>query len=58
MVRRLNRATAYRHLFGETFPAVRSGAAIDYEMFARAIAEFEFSLTFAAPRLIATRGAR
>jgi cytochrome c peroxidase len=47
VVRRLNRVTAYRRLFGETFPAVRAGAAIDYGMFARAIAEFEFSLTFA-----------
>jgi cytochrome c peroxidase len=47
VVRRLNGVNAYRHLFGETFTAVRSGAPISYDMFARAIAEFEFSLTFA-----------
>ena len=47
VARRLDRVPAYRRLFGEIFASVRGGAPIDYEMFARAIAEFEFSLTFA-----------
>jgi cytochrome c peroxidase len=47
VARRLNDVPAYRRLFGEVFPAVRGGAPIAFEMFARAIAEFEFSLTFA-----------
>ena len=47
VVRRLNAAPAYRSLFAKTFPAVRLGAPISYDMVARAIAEFEFSLTFA-----------
>src|SRR6201989_1673303 len=47
VARRVNAVPAYRRLFGEVFPAVRDGAPIDFEMFARAIAEFEFSLTFA-----------
>src|SRR5439155_6910066 len=47
VVRRLDRVPAYRRLFGEIFASVRGGAPIEYEMFARAIAEFEFSLTFA-----------
>jgi cytochrome c peroxidase len=47
VVRRVNQLSAYRRLFGESFPTVRSGAPIDYDMFARAISEFEFSLTFA-----------
>jgi cytochrome c peroxidase len=37
----------YRRRFGRVFPGVRAGAPVDIEMFARAIAEFEFSLTFA-----------
>ena len=44
---RLNATSAYRKLFGKSFPAVKAGAPITYEMFARAIAEFEFTLTFA-----------
>src|SRR5262249_2913210 len=47
VARRIDAAPGYRREFGEVFPSVRAGAAIDYEMFARAIAEFEFSLTFA-----------
>jgi cytochrome c peroxidase len=47
VARRLNDVPAYRALFGGVFPAVRHGAPVDFEMFARAIAEFEFSLTFA-----------
>ena len=44
---RLNASPAYRALFGEIFPEVRSGQPIDFSMFGRAIAEFEFTLTFA-----------
>src|SRR5437764_15270182 len=47
VARRLNEVPGYRRDFAEIFPLVRSGAAIDYEMFARAIADFEFSLTLA-----------
>src|SRR5262245_24445464 len=44
---RLNGSPAYRVLFGDLFPDVRSGAPIDFSMFGRAIAEFEFTLVFA-----------
>jgi cytochrome c peroxidase len=44
---RLNANNEYRRLFGRSFPAVRRGAPITYEMLARAIAEFEFTLVFA-----------
>jgi cytochrome c peroxidase len=47
VIRRLNGIKEYRRLFGAIYAPVRNGAAITYEMFARAIAEFEFSLTFA-----------
>jgi cytochrome c peroxidase len=47
VARRLDRVPAYRRLFGAIFASVRGGGPIEYEMFARAIAEFEFSLTFA-----------
>lgn len=47
VARRLEVIPSYRRLFGEVFPDVRAGAAIEFPMFARAIAEFEFSLTFA-----------
>src|SRR5919206_417948 len=47
VARRVNAVPGYRRLFGEVFPGVRDGAPVDFEMFARAIAEFEFSLTFA-----------
>jgi len=47
VARRLDAVPGYRRLFGEIFPSVRSGASIEFAMFARAIAEFEFSLTFA-----------
>jgi len=47
MIRRLNGVPAYRRLFGRIFSAVRDGAPISFDMFARAIAEFEFTLTFA-----------
>jgi cytochrome c peroxidase len=44
---RLNVSAAYRRLFSDVFPDVASGAPIDFSMFARAIAEFEFTLVFA-----------
>ena len=43
----LNASPTYRALFGEVFPLVAGGEAIDFTMFGRAIAEFEFTLTFA-----------
>jgi cytochrome c peroxidase len=47
VARRVDAVPGYRKLFGEVFPAVRAGAPVDFEMLARALAEFEFSLTFA-----------
>lgn len=47
VLKRLNASPAYRNLFGESFPEVAHGAPIDFSMFGRAIAEFEFTLTFA-----------
>ena len=47
VLRRLDAIPAYRKLFGEVFPAVRGGEPITFDMFGSAIAEFEFSLTFA-----------
>jgi cytochrome c peroxidase len=47
MVTRLNATPAYRALFAALFPAVASGGPITPLMFARAIAEFEFTLVFA-----------
>ena len=47
VVERLNANAEYRQLFGKNFREVRSGAPITYEMLARAIAEFEFTLVFA-----------
>ena len=44
---RLNANREYRKLFGRSFPEVKGGAPISYEMLARAIAEFEFTLVFA-----------
>jgi cytochrome c peroxidase len=44
---RLNAIEGYRDLFGKVYPAVKAGAPIDFSMFGRAIAEFEFTLTFA-----------
>lgn len=41
---RLNHTPGYRDLFGRIFAAVRAGAPIDFSMFGRAIAEFEFTL--------------
>jgi cytochrome c peroxidase len=47
VMRRLDATSGYRKLFGQVFPAVRRGGPITFDDFARAIAEFEFSLTFA-----------
>jgi cytochrome c peroxidase len=43
----LNATPAYRRLFGEVFPEVTAGTPIDFFMFGKAIAEFEFTLVFA-----------
>ena len=43
----LNATPGYRAMFGKVFPEVKQGAPITFDMFARAIAEFEFTLTFA-----------
>jgi cytochrome c peroxidase len=47
VLNRLNALPAYRKLFGKVFPEVKAGAPITFDMFGRAIAEFEFTLTFA-----------
>jgi cytochrome c peroxidase len=47
VVERLNANAEYRKLFGKNFTEVKEGAPITYEMLARAIAEFEFTLVFA-----------
>ena len=44
---RLNGIPRYRQLFGALFPAVAAGAPIEFSMFGRAIAEFEFTMVFA-----------
>ncbi len=46
VLERLNSTPAYRHKFGALFPEVAAGAPIDFSMFGRAIAEFEFTLVF------------
>jgi cytochrome c peroxidase len=47
VVERLNANDEYRKMFGKNFREVKSGAPITYEMLARAMAEFEFTLVFA-----------
>jgi len=47
VIRRINDVPEYRKLFGKIFTEVRAGAPITYDMFAKAIAEFEFTLVFA-----------
>jgi cytochrome c peroxidase len=47
VLNRLNSIPAYRKLFGMSFPEVKRGASIDFDLFGKAIAEFEFTLTFA-----------
>lgn len=54
---RLNDIPAYRDLFGVVYPEVAVGELITFEMFASAIAEFEYQLTFAtAPIDLYARG--
>lgn len=43
----LNSNREYRRLFGQVFSEVQEGAPIDFFMFGKAIAEFEFNLVFA-----------
>jgi cytochrome c peroxidase len=47
VIRRINDVPEYRKLFGKIFPEVKAGDLITYDMFAKAIAEFEFTLVFA-----------
>ena len=47
VIERLNANAEYRKLFGKNFNEVKSGGLITYDMLARAIAEFEFTLVFA-----------
>jgi cytochrome c peroxidase len=47
VLNRLNGNANYRLLFGRVYPEVRAGGPINFDMFGAAIAEFEFSLTFA-----------
>jgi cytochrome c peroxidase len=44
VLKRLNGNAEYRRLFSQAFPGVAAGAPIDFTMFGRAIAEFEFTL--------------
>ncbi len=44
---RLNANANYRRLFARVFPEVAAGAPIDFTMFGRAIAEFEFTQVYA-----------
>ena len=46
-LRALNANAEYRRLFGNVFNEVRRGQPIDFFMFGKAIAEFEFTLVFA-----------
>jgi cytochrome c peroxidase len=47
VLRRLNEIDEYRELFGKSFHEVKNGNPINFDMFGKAIAEFEFTLTFA-----------
>ena len=47
ILNRLNGNKKYKKLFGKVFREVKRGAPITFEMVGRAIAEFEFTLTFA-----------
>ena len=47
VLRRLNDLPEYRSRFGKSFPSVRQGGPITFDMFGLAIAEFEFTLVFA-----------
>lgn len=59
VLRRLNAVPEYRQRFGQIFSAVRQGGPITFDQFGLAIAEFEFTLTFAdAPLDRFARGQR
>ena len=59
VLRRLDTNGNYRRHFGHAFPHVKAGAPIAFDDFARAIAEFEFTLVFAdAPIDRYARGVR
>ena len=47
VLRRLNATANYREHFARVFPEVKAGGPITFDHFGRAIAEFEFTLTFA-----------
>jgi cytochrome c peroxidase len=47
VLNRLNANSEYRKLFGKVFREVKSGGRITFDMFGKAIAEFEFTLVFA-----------
>ena len=47
VLKRLNGNARYRRLFGDLFPEVAAGAPIDFTMFGRAVAEFEFTQVYA-----------
>jgi len=47
VVDRLNAMPEYRKLFGKIFREIKDGAPITYEMLAKAISEFEFTLVYA-----------
>jgi cytochrome c peroxidase len=59
VIRRINAVPEYTKLFGKIFPEVKAGNPITYDMFAKSIAEFEFTLVFAdAPLDRFARGQR
>ncbi|RKH42944.1 hypothetical protein D7Y23_30330 [Corallococcus sp. AB050B] len=47
VVRRLNASPSYRQLFAQAFPEIAAGQPISYDHLGLAIAEFEYTLTFA-----------
>src|SRR6185295_15251044 len=47
VIRRINAVPEYTKLFGKIFSEVKAGNPITYDMFAKSIAEFEFTLVFA-----------
>ncbi|HKE85446.1 MAG TPA: cytochrome c peroxidase [Vicinamibacterales bacterium] len=47
VLRRINDVPEYRQRFGRHFSSVRDGGPVTFDMFGAAIAEFEFTLTFA-----------
>ncbi len=47
VIRRLNTIAEYRSRFGKVYARIRGGGEITYDEFAAAVAEFEFTLTFA-----------